>query len=371
MQRVTLERYLQKEPPYRVYLSDFDQANKVVRLIVEDGKDRIERSLRDMTGLVSKLQGVLSVRKCAEVDSSHFCTVAVDSGYNGPESLLGYIPLVFGVSATFQGAKKLHKPMLAATLLPRSDDPEEGRKMAGLVGFLLQFKLARKFLSSVDAVLIDGPLNMSSTHFSPNSRRYGELYLKTLSDAGRELVLLLDEAREQDIPVVGIVKRVRSSLISRASGMPDGRHVPDAALMSRVLSRGEYTSPVPADWMWDQLVLWCRESGINPSGLKIHSSFAKFGVRSPVRLDLPEYAIPRLDEVVSHLNNLSTPDVGIPLPVMAVDRLSKMKDEFVKMIYRKILSEVVREVGDPLLLNALGPQYGEDLICYREKWSAQ
>ncbi len=362
MQRVTLERYLQKEQPYKVYLSDFEQVNKVVRLVVEDGKDRIERSLRDLRELISRLQDLLKIKRCAEVDSSHFCTAAVDSGFNGPESLLGYIPLVFGVSATFQGARKLHKPMIAATLLPRSDDPEEGRKIAGLVGFLLQFKLARKFLSSVDAVLIDGPLNMSSTHFSPNSRRYSRLYIKTFSDAGRELVLLLDEAREQDIPVVGVVKRVRSSMISRASGVPSERQIPDAALTSGMLYRGEFTSPFPADWMWDQLVLWCKESGVSPSELKIYSSFAKFGVRSPVRLDLPEYAIPHLNELISHLYNLSTPDVGIPLPVVAVDRLSKMKTEFVRMIYRRMLSELVREVGDQLVLHAFGPQYGEDLI---------
>ncbi len=168
--------------------------------------------------------------------------------------------------------------------------------------------------------------------------------------------MLLEDAKSLDIPVLGVVKRIRSSVLSRKLKLSG---ISDLAVSDAFLSRGEYTEPIKADWMWDDIVLWSRLVNVNPSGLEMYSSFAKLG-RRPIRVDMPEYCIDRAGEILSHLANISTPDNGVPLPITAVDRLSKVSDELYRMFYMRTMSKVARDLGDPTVIPFLSPQYGED-----------
>ncbi|MGB9630677.1 MAG: DNA double-strand break repair nuclease NurA [Candidatus Methanodesulfokora sp.] len=353
MRRASLESYL-AEKEESIVMVPYSAIKKLIEENIERSSRMIKVSILKVASAKESLRRMAGIMKIIDVDSSNFRTVAVDAGYNGIETAAGFRPVVIAVAALFRGARKEAEPIAATMEIPDAYmDEEEGRRISSLVGFYLQFRLAREFLSSVDAVLLDGPLNMGFSHFM---RRFSREGIKLAEMAGSELVMLLEDAKSLDIPVLGVVKRIRSSVLSRKLKLSG---ISDLAVSDAFLSRGEYTEPIKADWMWDDIVLWSRLVNVNPSGLEMYSSFAKLG-RRPIRVDMPEYCIDRAGEILSHLANISTPDNGVPLPITAVDRLSKVSDELYRMFYMRTMSKVARDLGDPTVIPFLSPQYGED-----------
>jgi hypothetical protein len=353
MRKATLESYLADRED-SIIIVPYSSIKKLIEENIERSSRALKGSILKVSSARESLRKMAGIMKTVDVDSSNFRTVAVDAGYNGVETAAGFRPVVIAVAAMFRGARKETEPIAATMEVPDIYmDEEEGRRISSIVGFYLQFRLAREFLSSADAVLLDGPLNMGFSHLM---RRFSRDGVKLAEMAGSELVSLLSEARSFGIPVLGVVKRIRSSVLSRKLKLSG---LSDLAVSDAFLSRGEYTEPIKADWMWDDIVLWSRLVNVDPAGLEIYSSFAKLG-RKPIRIDMPEYCVDRAEELLSHLANISTPDSGIPLPITAVDRLSKVGDEVYRMFYMRTMSRVAKELGDPTVIQFLSPQYGED-----------
>ena len=307
------------------------------------------------------LRRALGVRMTRPTDPSSAKLGAVDAGANGRELVIGLYPVITAVGAAFEGPSVAVGPISATTKLPRLyGDEEEARKLATLVGYYLQFELALRLLHEArDGVLLDGPLLLRRNVYSPRGRHYGETYLETFWTAWRSLVRLLAEARDSDVPVVGVVKRVRSTILGRRVGL-DG--VGDSSLAALCMSPGEYTSPVPADSGWADLVGHLKEAGVDPDGLRPHVVLVRAGPGgSHYRLDVPEYALDRVDDLVSTLYSLRAPPTGLPLPIVAVDRLTRVTHREALILHHRMFSSLASKLGAARaeLLSLLALRHGE------------
>jgi len=307
------------------------------------------------------LRRALGVRRARPLDSSSARLGAVDAGANGRELVIGLYPVITAVGAVFDGPSVAVGPVSATTKLPRLyGDEEEARKLATLVGYYLQFELASKLLPDVgEGVLLDGPLLIRRSVYSPRGRHYTQTYLETYWSAWRSLARLLGEARDADIPVVGVVKRVRSTILSRRVGLD---RVGDSSLAALCMSPGEYTSPVPANSGWAELVGHLREAGVTPRGLRPYVVLVKAGHGgSHYRLDVPEYALDRIDGLVSALYSLRAPPTGLPLPIVAVDRLTRVTNREALILHHRMFSSLASKLGATRaeLLSLLALRHGE------------
>ncbi|MCS7102532.1 MAG: DNA double-strand break repair nuclease NurA [Candidatus Korarchaeum sp.] len=265
----------------------------------------------------------------AEATSSR--VAAVDSGSSGKDLLVGYQPLSLAVGAVFNGGLRISEPLLATLRPPRSDlDEEEGVKLSSLIGYYLMYNLASILLSKSDIVLIDGPLYLPKSYYAPRGRSYSSSYLEVYEAALRSLSNLLREAKLTGKHVVGVVKRVRSHYISSWLG---AESLPDSLLSSLLLREGEALGPLPASGGWEEVAPFLGDV----RDFRPWAMFLRRG-RSPIRIDLAEYSLDVAYALASQLYSFSEPSTGLPLPIVAVDRLSKLTSKQASLVYRMLLS---------------------------------
>ena len=313
--------------------------------------------------LAEEIREAVKVRSALEVDVSGTRSAAVDAGVNGKDLLVGFCPVVVAVGSVFDGKTRTKEPLAATSKLARIyRDEEEGKKLAGLFGFYMQFELARKLVGdgNLDLLIVDGPLAIRRSYYSPSSRKVGAAFVAAYEEAQNSLAKLLVEARDANISVVGLVKRVRSSIISRKAGLKEMKLL-DSMLSSIILSRGEHTSPLPLLRPWNDIPAVASIQGLNVVGLKPNAVFVKPNARKTYRLEIPEYALNGLEEVVGILAALSEPKSGLPLPLVDVDRLSRITQRAANSAYLRLFKEVMLGLGPAAanLLSVVTFQHGE------------
>ncbi len=354
----TLEPYFERGPEYEVFrYSDLRE-----RLRASQRLDSfvIEEKIARLLSARSAVRAALSPRKVPAANRNSTSVAAVDAGFNGRGMLIGYYPTILAVGALFRGTKRVDEPIAATARLPRDDlDEEEARKLASLIGFYLQFELGRMLLGSDPDVLVsDGSLMLRRSRYSPLGRAYGDPYLDAYREANVSLVRMLAEARDSGIPAVGLVKRVGSRAIGRALGIAG---VPDSAAASLVLEPGEYLGPLELDREAEEVAGWAAEAGVDPDGLEPVAYFYRPGGGTAVRLDVPRYASASVERVVGILSALAAPGSSLPLPLVAVDRLTRVTDREASEAYLRTVAGVLRRAGADALkfLAVLALRHGE------------
>lgn len=329
----------------------YSEYNEVLGDISKGIFSNIMELVNKAEAIVPRLREVLPIMRL-EAEAASPNVAAVDSGSGGKDLLVGYQPISLAVGAVFIGGLRMSDPLLA-TLRPPSScpDDEEGVKLSSLIGYYLMYNLASILLSKSDLVLIDGPLYLPRSYYAPRGRSYSPSYLEVYEAALRSLSNLLREARLAGKHVVGVVKRVRSHYISTWLGMDS---VPDSLLSSLLLSEGEALGPIPADGSWEEVAGFLGDA----RGLRLWVTFLRRG-KSPVRLDLPEFSLDEARIIASQIYSLSEPSTGLPLPIIAVDRLSKLTNRQTSLIYRMVLSEARARGLSPERLPLFSLQRGE------------
>jgi len=233
---------------------------------------------------------------------------------------------------------------------------------------ILVFRAARKAAEErkPDWILVDGPLLIYPALVYSEDKDgmditepavFGRTYRVALAECVQEILNFLLLCKERKIPVVGVVKRVRSSLFD-----PERRRR-DAAFLNRFMKIGQMTEP--------------RDPGRHPS-LEEYQKVAKelnleFGVgwrdffrlvyvktsrvKPPFRLEVPFWVDPK--EAASVVLSVSDPITGVPVHIQKVEGLIKMGQETLRSIYLRMLSQHPESVDD------LIPLHGEEFVGQR------
>ncbi|ACB07339.1 DNA double-strand break repair nuclease NurA [Candidatus Korarchaeum cryptofilum] len=257
---------------------------------------------------------------------------AVDAGSNGKDLIIGYQPISIAVGAAFKDGIKICDPLLATLKPPSSSlDDEEGVKLSSIIGYYLMYNLASVLLDKSDLILIDGPLFLPRSYYAPRGRSYSNSYLEVYEATLRTLSSLLREAEASGKYILGVVKRIRSHYISQWLGI-DG--LSDSLISSLSIKEGEALGPIPISGGWEEVASYLGDA----RSFRPWAIFLRRG-RAPIRLDLPEYSVDKAYALASYIYSISEPSTGLPMPILAVDRLSKVTDKQSSLIYRMILRE--------------------------------
>ncbi len=278
---------------------------------------------------------------------------AVDAGSNGKDLIIGYQPISIAVGASFEDGVKIRDPLLATLKPPSSSlDDEEGVKLSSMIGYYLMYNLASILLERCDLILIDGPLFLPKSYYAPRGRSYSSSYLEVYEATLRSLSSLLKEAEASGKYVLGVVKRIRSHYISQWLGI-DG--LSDSLISSLLIKEGEALGPIPISGGWEEVASYLG----NARKFRPWAIFLRRG-RAPIRLDLPEYSVDKAYALASYIYSISEPSTGLPMPILAVDRLSKVTDEQSSLIYRMVLREARRRGISSEKLALFSIQRGEN-----------
>lgn len=355
----TLDPYLEPSKPYDV-VSYAEIQGSLRKMLIQNALN-ITEIAKAAESLVDTVRKVLQAKEAPLLNVDTIESGAVDAGVNGKNLLVGFCPVVVAVGSSFRGVSVRGSPIAATTKLARIyGDEEEGRKLANLVGFYLQFELGRRLVEEgVDLLIVDGPLTLSKSQYSTLSRKYSSSFIITYEETMRSLLSLLSESREAGVLTVGLVKRVRSSIIPRTLCL-DSR-LNDSVLASIALKPREYTKPLPLPRDWSDIPAEAQWRGFFGKGIKPVAVFVKGNSKRIYRLEVPEYALPKLDYIVGALTSLADPRSGLPIPLSHVDRLARITEQTSNSAYLRLFREVVLRLGPSAaqLLSIVTLQHGE------------
>ena len=319
-------------------ISPYHEYHELLREIASDLANNLAGLVKKAEDIAPKLRQVLPIFSVRGGDASGVRITAVDAGSNGKDLLLGYQPVSLAVGATFLGTNKLGNPIVATVKPPKSYfDDEEGSKFSSLLGYYLMYKVAETLLDETDMVVLDGPLYLPRNYYGPRGRAHSPAYFEVYDAALRSLGILLTRARASGKVVLGVVKRIRSSYVSSWLGL-DG--LPDSLLASNLLREGEALGPIPMSPRWEDVLPWLDDA----SRYRPWAIFVRKGAK-PFRMDLPEYALDKAEKISNVLYSISEPSSGLPIPLVAVDRLSKLTDRQASLIYKLMMSEISSKFG--------------------------
>ncbi len=314
-------------------IGPYERYHELLRGIASDLAKNLSDAMRRVDELAPKLRDVLPIFELRAEDASSVRIAAVDAGSNGKDLVLGYQPVSVAVGAVFTGTLKDGDPVVATVKPPKSYfDDEEGSKFSSLLGYYLMYRLGVALLEKSDVLILDGPLFLPRNYYGPKGRAHTRAYYEVYDAALRSLGELLRTARSTGRKVVGVVKRIRSSYIYGWLGIGG---YPDPMLASSLLREGEALGPIPINPRWEDVLTWLDDT----RPYRPWSVFFRRGSR-PTRIDIPEYAIDDSEWLASVLYSVSEPVTGLPIPLIAVDRLSKLTDRQASLVYRMMLSEM-------------------------------
>ncbi len=221
------------------------------------------------------------------------------------------------------------------------------------------FELALKIIREhpVDLLIIDGPLIpygalakiVTGGEYERNAlQRYREAVLK-----------LLEEAKSKETPVIGFVKRPRSTLLFHM-GLIDDR-IYDHIALSHVLKEGQYYPYPPEKIEPSPGLIHVPEILEVVEKMKPSFTFLRLTEgTAPFRIDFLNVDQSLAEKILSFLYRARTRD-GVPYPVMKADEETKVSRKLIMELYDDALHHYIvkmirRRVTD--ITSAL-PLYGE------------
>lgn len=292
----------------------------------------------------------------------------VDGSHVGKELSGHYLGVVVAMAYT-SGPKEIHdeEPLFDGRVCRFTS--VSGDLWLSLLDARYVFRVARLAVERrrPDWILIDGPLLLypALRYHHDEGLDLGTLegYSDALRNCVAEILDFLERCRER-VPVLGLVKRVRSSLYDPT------RTRRDSALLQRYLAYGEATEPRKP----------FREGGSHPS-LELYQKYAKergmeadwdeffkvmyvrtSKVKPPVRLEIPYWVDPR--EAAGLVLSISDPISGIPAHILRVEGLIRMGEGILKSVYMRLFTRAAREC--PEYIQDLVPFHGEEFL--EERW---
>ena len=339
--------------------------------LIDDGTnlilDHIKEYNRTRKELLKRMGDKIKVEQleCDEELASNR-VVASDAGNNGVDLRSTFAPLYASTGLAAEGWTIIDEPICRAGKPEIWPNEPKAKEREAMLASKIQFDVTREAVDKwkPKLVTIDGPIRLYFSLIA--STRSSNDYAKDFKDTIASAVSLLQTCSENDIPLVGFVKRTRRNQICRSFGMPQLR---DTALLDLILRLGQYTPPEPKP-MGGPVAGYYRKTAkkmdIPDQKIKeitnIHSFYIRTGLTTPFRLEVPEYCIDRSREIGTILFTTSEED-GIPFAIHEADQLTRITTSLSNirtlMLYSKALDLVKTGEMDPEDLNLLALQHGE------------
>ncbi|MHA1710788.1 MAG: DNA double-strand break repair nuclease NurA [Candidatus Freyarchaeota archaeon] len=339
--------------------------------LIDKGTDIILKHLnqynKERKRLLEKIRGKIKIRqlKCDE-QLAKIRVVASDAGNNGVDLRSAFAPLYASTAIAAEGWEIIDEPICKAGDSQPWPDEFRAREREAVLAFKVQFEVTSTAVMRWEPklVVVDGTLllNPGLLPAQESSQGYLEDFHQTIGSA----VWLLRFCYENDIPIVGFVKRTRSSRICRRFG---GSHMRDTAILDCILRLGQYTLPESKP-MGGIIVNYykreARKMGSSVDTVKsitnIYSMYIRTGLTTPYRLEVPEYCLDRMDEIGTVLFTTSEEN-GIPFAINEADNLTRITTNVSNirtlMLYSKALDLVKMGEMEVEDLNLLALQHGE------------
>ncbi|KSW11451.1 hypothetical protein CF15_00925 [Pyrodictium occultum] len=321
--------------------------------------------------------------------------VAIDSTFpidGGVELVGGRLIAVVAGYVSFGG--------LAARGVRRHDvyaqarfvDTEDTQRILPLYAKLVEKAVAHRVLGYVE----DGSMNARVILFDGELVPYPLLFKSQKTVARSRLLVRLDEqvarllerARSLRLTLVGVVKRSYSRLLGARLGRR--LSINDKALMSLLLSRGEYLVAGQFQEILPRYAeIVAAEKGLDPGkyrsiveerlGLRseygrVTVAFYKPSLPRPglqaVRVEVLDYGGLGLKKLLSMLNTLTNPATGLPYPIDLVDEYTRLESRMLELLRRRIIShlaEMLEEVGGTRALVLLSHTNPEKRYVYEPR----
>ncbi|HIP85100.1 MAG TPA: DNA double-strand break repair nuclease NurA, partial [Pyrodictium sp.] len=259
-------------------------------------------------------------------------------------------------------------------------DSEEARKKIPLAAKLLEKKVGIRLLGMVSdrkldiaMLLLDGEIIPYQLLFKSHKTISSSRLLYRLDTA---VTKFLKMARENNIVVVGVVKRSYSHLTS----ILHGRLLPlnDKALMSIILKRQEYmvlgkfrdilptyarilASEGRAPSKLPQIVAERLDARPEYGGVVVAFYKPSIAVSYNQAVRIEVYGVNsenELERVVALLDGMTNPATGLPAPVDLIDELIRFESRSLELVRRRIVSELVTRLGPTIttLLSHTNPE---------------
>jgi hypothetical protein len=303
----------------------FDEMENVVEHILE--RTKLEER--------EKLRETIRIRK-VEPTPSDALTIVVDGGYNPIQlGTLEVLPSI-AVACRFKGYNEVSEARALATIVPIEIYGRPAEKCRSLINDRLILQLAKEELKEdPDFLIIDGvfpPFScvpMTAPHKDPPE--VFEEFEKFLEAANE----FLTQARHHK-KLVGFVKRPRGTGFQKYIL---GREVrgSDSSLFGRLLAKGEMVEPYSLAYR-DYLRKWLPE-------YRFYASYARFGMKGANRIEIPEWSLPYVEEMVGYFLAYATPG-GWPYQIVKADYYAKISPATKDRIYLKFLNELRKKVEE-------------------------
>lgn len=338
--------------------------------LIDGGTDLILEHLKAYNEkrkeVVKKCRELVKIREAEQNETlAKTRIIASDAGNNGVDLRSAFAPLYAATAITAEGWDIPDEPICKACKPDLWADEFKPEDREALLAAKTQFDVTRQAVlkwkpryAVMDGTILLNIRLMPGTHPTKG-------FLEDYDDALESAVSLLQTCWEEDVPLVGFVKRTRMNQISEKLNVETLR---DTALLDLVLRLGQYTEPtgVMKGAMVDKYRKKADELKLSltfiDNGLSIYSVYIRTGLATPFRLELPKFALNRLHEICSILYTTSEED-GIPYAIHEVDALTKITNMLSNirtlMLFSKALDLVKRGEMEPEDLNLLALQYGE------------
>ncbi|RLE87632.1 MAG: hypothetical protein DRJ49_06185, partial [Thermoprotei archaeon] len=212
---------------------------KEVEKLVEELQSESYQVLVHLRNILTTIRG--NIRKYSE-PMDNYSIAAVDSSYDPlPLDLfMGTLcAIVYGYVHYPSGEYKLSTTILPVRQLTEKEEPS---RLVGLHADLLELKTMYRCLEQpdihFDILVRDGDFPPTEILFKPYHETR-EAFRRRLIEATRKI---FDRASKLDVGVVGVVKRIRTSLIAFKTNMEEKLTIRlnDLLVASSVLGEGEY-----------------------------------------------------------------------------------------------------------------------------------
>jgi len=233
--------------------------------------------------------------------------------------------------------------------LPYSLSGERFQEVVGLRREAKLFETAAGFLANrggVDLLLVDGPLAFGNWWANKGEDRDRAALVSSIN-------LLLDLCAEEGVAVAGVVKRATARYLIDYLGLREATQLPDAFILLQTMRPGERTGVFSPGEALRRTVR--AAPFMDRISHPIHSFYMRSspnGLAPPIRVDVPEYMLGRVDELAGHCYATAVRD-GVPLALVRADEEARVTKRFVEGVYSELIPRLESRLGAPSLAAAV------------------
>ncbi len=342
--------------------------------LLDEGTDRVvelfKQTAQDRKEAVAKFREKIPLPRAEQEEKlAAKTTIGTDAGNNGCDLRFAYLPLYGSVAVPIRNWNIFEDPLCVPGKPEIWPDEPQPRRRESLLAFKVQFETTANAIDrwNPDYALFDGPLILNSRFRQWNVTKG---YRKDFEDSLVATLRMLSLGYERDMPLIGFVKRTRSTHYCKQLGV---RQIfRDTAFLSSILRLGEYTPAYKRRGPMANLYVDRAEKiGLPKKAAEIHSYYIRTATATPYRVELPVYCLDRTQELSSLLLTMAEEN-GIPYPIYEANQYTKVSGKTSNIRALMVLSKALDLVKRGELrgsdLDMLALQHGEPWSLYESEF---